>query len=92
MMGYGTDVKSSAANMQVFKQDVPQAQAGDNVGVQLRHVKLNQVRKGMILAKPGSFTPTNSFVVSQSGIISDKSYFFIWFSPRTPKTKHRISI
>ena len=64
MMGYGSDVKSSVANMQVFKQDVPQAQAGDNVGIQLRHVKLDSVRKGMILAKPKSFTPTNSFLVS----------------------------
>ena len=64
MMGYGADVKSSAANMQVFKQDVAQAVGGDNVGIQLRHVKLNAVRKGMILAKPGSSTPTNSFMVS----------------------------
>ena len=48
--------------MQVFRKDVGVAEAGDNVGIQLRNVKLSNVRKGMVLAKQGSFVPTNSFM------------------------------
>jgi len=62
MLGHGTNVKSTVSNMQVFRKDVAVAHAGDNVGIQLRNVKLDKVKKGMVLAKQGSFEPTNSFM------------------------------
>lgn len=63
LCGYGECVKSSVANMQVFKEDVAVAEAGQNVGVQLRGVKRDMVSKGMVMVKPGSVKMSNHFKV-----------------------------
>ena len=39
-------------------------QAGDNVGMNIKQVKANRLKKGMILTQPGSFETTNHFDVS----------------------------
>ena len=47
--------------MQVFQKDVSMALAGDNVGINIRNIKPAALKKGMMLAKAGSFEPTNHF-------------------------------
>merc|ERR1719410_245924 len=47
------DAKTHVTGIQAFKQSLPSAQAGDNVGM--------NVKKGMIVAAQGSFKPTNQF-------------------------------
>jgi elongation factor Tu len=42
---------------QAFHRDVPEAHAGMNVGLLLRGVKKDEVRRGQIVAAPGSITP-----------------------------------
>jgi len=49
---------------QIFREDVPEARAGENVGVQLRGVKAAALEKGMLLIAPGSLKPTNHFEVA----------------------------
>jgi elongation factor Tu len=44
-----------------FRQILDEGQAGDNVGVLLRGVELEQVDRGMVVAKPGSIRPQTVF-------------------------------
>jgi selenocysteine-specific translation elongation factor len=62
-MGLGLNAKTTVSSIQVFKQEQVQAQAGDNVGLNIKQIKMKQLKKGMILAKQGSFQPTNHFEV-----------------------------
>ena len=61
VIGHGLDTKTSVSNMQVFQKDVSMALAGDNVGINIRNIKPAALKKGMMLAKTGSFEPTNHF-------------------------------
>ncbi|MEZ4320105.1 MAG: elongation factor Tu [Myxococcota bacterium] len=45
---------------QAFHENVPEAAAGMNVGLLLRGVRKDEVRRGQILAAPGSITPHRS--------------------------------
>ena len=64
VMGFGANIKTSVTGIQVFKQEVLEAQAGDNVGVNVKQVKSSQLKKGMLLTAKGSCKPTNHFDVS----------------------------
>jgi len=61
IVGFGHQGKASVANMQIFHQDVSQALAGENVGVNIKGPKKSDLSKGMLLITPGSITPTNHF-------------------------------
>ncbi|XP_055348349.1 elongation factor Tu-like [Paramacrobiotus metropolitanus] len=61
ILGHGTHLKTVVTDIQVFKQSIPQVEAGKNVGVLLRGIKAAQVSRGMILAPPGRFTAHNRF-------------------------------
>ena len=61
VVGFGMNHKTTVGNMQIFKKDVATTVAGDNVGINIKHLKAHQLKKGMLLSKPGSFEPTNSF-------------------------------
>ena len=43
--------------VQAFRKDIPEARAGQNVGLLLRGVKRDEVQRGQIIAKPGSIKP-----------------------------------
>lgn len=47
--------------VEMFRKQLDQGQAGDNVGVLLRGVEKDQVERGQVLAKPGSITPHTEF-------------------------------
>merc|ERR1712086_662078 len=61
ILGFGMDSKTSVSGIQVFKQNVPSAQAGDNVGMNIKQIKAKQLKKGMIVSAQGTFDPTNHF-------------------------------
>jgi elongation factor Tu len=61
LVGFGHLISSSVSGIQRFREDVPQAVAGDHVGVNLRKVKASIAQKGMLVVKPGSVKPTNHF-------------------------------
>ncbi len=52
-----TPRKVVVTGTQAFRRDVPEAHAGMNVGLLLRGVKKDEVRRGQIVAAPGSITP-----------------------------------
>lgn len=44
-MGFGRNINSTVSDIQVFKRSVPQAMAGENVGVLLRSVRPDIVER-----------------------------------------------
>jgi elongation factor Tu len=53
-----------ATSLESFHKPLEQAVAGDNVGVLLRGVKLDELERGQVLARPGSITPHTRFAAS----------------------------
>ncbi len=53
--------KTVATDIEMFRKLLDSAQCGDNVGVQLRGTKKEEVERGMVLAKPGTITPHTHF-------------------------------
>lgn len=47
--------------VEMFRKELDQGEAGDNVGVLLRGTKKEEVERGMVLAKPKSITPHTEF-------------------------------
>jgi len=55
-------VKTVVTGIEMFHQELDQAQAGDNAGILLRGITREEVERGMVLAKPGSITPHQRFM------------------------------
>ena len=53
--------KTVATDIEMFRNLLDKASAGDNVGVLLRGTKKEEVERGMVLAKPGSIMPHTKF-------------------------------
>ena len=47
--------------LEMFRKQLDDAQAGDNVGALLRGVQRNEIERGQVLAKPGSINPHTAF-------------------------------
>ena len=52
---------STVTGVEMFKKLLDQGEAGDNAGLLLRGIEKNQIRRGMVLCKPGSITPHTEF-------------------------------
>jgi len=61
IIGYHSTVKTIVTGVEMFNKTLDEGQAGDNVGVLLRGTKKEEVRRGQVLAKPGSITPHTEF-------------------------------
>ncbi|HEX8864962.1 MAG TPA: elongation factor Tu [Lentzea sp.] len=64
VIGLGSAVSSVATGIETFGKPTQQAQAGDNAAVLLRGVKRGEVRRGQVLALPGSVAPHTRFRAS----------------------------
>ncbi len=53
--------KTVVTGVEMFRKLLDQGQAGDNAGLLLRGVDKTYLRRGMVLAKPGSITPHTKF-------------------------------
>ncbi|MFF9173564.1 elongation factor Tu [Streptomyces sp. NPDC014793] len=58
----GADVESVVTGLETFGKPMEEAQAGDNVALLLRGVPRDAVRRGHVVAAPGSVVPARSFV------------------------------
>ena len=52
---------STVTGVEMFKKLLDQGEAGDNAGLLLRGIEKTQIRRGMVLCKPGSITPHTEF-------------------------------
>jgi len=52
---------STVTGVEMFRKILDRGEAGDNVGLLLRGIEKNDIRRGMVVAKPGSITPHTEF-------------------------------
>lgn len=59
-----TPIKTKVTDIETFKKSCDESRAGDNSGLLLRGVKREDVRRGMVVAKPGSTKAHKKFLCS----------------------------
>ena len=52
---------STITGVEMFKKLLDEGEAGDNAGLLLRGIEKTQIRRGMVICKPGSITPHTEF-------------------------------
>ena len=62
ILGMGDEkLKSTITGVEMFRKILDRGEAGDNVGILLRGIEKSDIRRGMVIAKPGSITPHAKF-------------------------------
>jgi len=62
ILGMGADnLKSVVTGVEMFRKILDRGEAGDNVGLLLRGIEKTDIRRGMVICKPGSVTPHSKF-------------------------------
>ena len=62
IIGMGAEkLKSTVTGVEMFRKILDEGQAGDNVGLLLRGIDKDEIRRGMVIAKPGSIKPHHLF-------------------------------
>ena len=62
IIGMGAEgLKSTVTGVEMFRKILDRGEAGDNVGLLLRGIEKSQIRRGMIICKPGSVKPHSHF-------------------------------
>jgi len=54
-------LSTTCTGVEMFKKLLDEGEAGDNAGLLLRGIEKTQIRRGMVLCKPGSITPHTEF-------------------------------
>ena len=63
--GLGAEgMKSVVTGVEMFRKLLDQGEAGDNVGLLLRGIDKNEIKRGMVIAHPGQVTPHSKFKAS----------------------------
>tara|TARA_B110000977_G_scaffold27090_1_gene34052 strand:- start:74 stop:988 length:915 start_codon:yes stop_codon:yes gene_type:complete len=60
-MGAPTGLQSTVTGVEMFRKILDRGEAGDNVGLLLRGIEKSQIKRGMVICKPGSVTPHDKF-------------------------------
>ena len=62
IIGLGAEkLKSTVTGVEMFRKILDTGEAGDNVGLLLRGIDKDEIRRGMVIAKPGSIHPHKQF-------------------------------
>ncbi len=61
IVGIRPTVQTTCTGVEMFRKQLDQGEAGDNVGVLLRGTKRDEVERGQVLAAPKSITPHKKF-------------------------------
>ena len=62
IIGLGADGKKTVCTgVEMFRKLLDEGEAGDTVGLWLRGIDKNEIKRGMVLAKPGSVKPHSKF-------------------------------
>ena len=63
IVGFNDEPKNSVCTgVEMFRKLLDQGEAGDNVGLLLRGIDKKEVKRGEVVAKPGSITPHTHFI------------------------------
>jgi len=62
ILGMGAEkLVSTVTGVEMFRKILDRGEAGDNVGLLLRGIEKSQIKRGMVICKPGSTTPHTDF-------------------------------
>ncbi|TNE53504.1 MAG: elongation factor Tu [Bacteroidetes bacterium] len=62
ILGMGDEkLESTVTGVEMFRKILDKGEAGDNVGLLLRGIEKSDIRRGMVICKPGSTTPHTEF-------------------------------
>ncbi len=62
ILGMGAEnLESTITGVEMFRKILDRGEAGDNVGLLLRGIEKEQIRRGMVICKPNSVTPHAKF-------------------------------
>ena len=64
LLGLGEDKKSVITGVEMFRKTLEEGEAGDNVGLLLRGIDKEEVKRGMVVVHPGAITPHDHFKAS----------------------------
>ncbi|KAI8906953.1 P-loop containing nucleoside triphosphate hydrolase protein [Gorgonomyces haynaldii] len=62
IIGFGQTLKTTITGVEMFHKELDRAEAGDNAGLLLRGLKREQLRRGQVLAKPGTIAAHSKFL------------------------------
>ena len=62
IIGMGAEkLSSTVTGIEMFRKILDRGEAGDNAGILLRGIEKTDIKRGMVIAKPGSVTPHKKF-------------------------------
>jgi elongation factor Tu len=61
IIGFEEKMTSTITGVEMFRKILDRGEAGDNVGLLLRGIEKSDIRRGMVICKPGSITPHTKF-------------------------------
>nr|YP_009227416.1 tufA [Sargassum thunbergii]AMB49166.1 tufA [Sargassum thunbergii] len=61
LVGLGDTKSTTVTGVEMFQKTLDEGVAGDNVGILLRGLQKTEIERGMVLSKPGTITPHNTF-------------------------------
>ena len=62
IIGMGAEkLASTVTGVEMFRKILDRGEAGDNVGILLRGIEKTDIKRGMVICKPGSITPHTKF-------------------------------
>ena len=64
LLGLGADKLTVVTGVEMFRKLLDEGEAGDNVGLLLRGIDKNEIKRGMVLCKPGQIKPHSTFKAS----------------------------
>lgn len=64
ILGLGEDKKSVVTGVEMFRKLLDQGEAGDNVGLLLRGIDKQEIKRGMVITHPGVIKPHKTFKAS----------------------------
>ena len=59
ILGLGADKKSVVTGVEMFRKILDEGEAGDNVGLLLRGIDKNEIKRGMVICHPGQVTDSS---------------------------------
>jgi elongation factor Tu len=64
IVGFGATKKTVCTGVEMFRKQLDEGLAGDNIGALLRGVDKTEIERGQVLAKPGSIKPHTKFTAN----------------------------
>src|SRR5207237_1179237 len=62
IVGFERDKKTVVTGVEMFRKQLDEGQAGDNVGCLLRGIEKEEIERGQVIAAPGTIKPHKKFM------------------------------